>query len=82
MGICGKAIAYLRWLFGDSKSGQPRLRFWIDRDGVLWKGPSALDDTLHYAKFGGFMTVPPWAPIWTLARSDPPENAMELKTEE
>src|SRR5690606_21573569 len=56
-------------------------RYWVDWAGRLWRGPSNLSGNLHYATFDGYMTVAPFHPIWTLQRSDPPEDANEVEEE-
>lgn len=54
---------------------QGGLRYWIDNQGRVWKGPVSPDDTLHYAVFQGHMEVPPYRWIWSCWRSSPPEIA-------
>lgn len=38
-------------------------------DGFLWKGPVSPEDTLHWAKFYGFMIVEPFDEIWVAERT-------------
>ena len=54
-----------------------QLRYWIDRDGKVWHGPVSPEDNVHYATFEGFTTM--GEQIWLTRRTDPPENAVELK---
>ena len=41
-----------------------RISFWMDDDGWLWSGPHKEYPDLRFARFVGFMTTPPFAPIW------------------
>lgn len=59
-------------------NGTDPMKYLIDWLGRLWKGPGNPEDTLHYARFHGYMTVAPFNPIWVWERSDPPEDADEV----
>lgn len=50
-------------------------RYLVDDMGELWRGPLSRDNTLHYARFHGLMVVEPFAPIWVLERTNPPEQS-------
>lgn len=56
-------------------------KYWLDVEGTLWRGPSAPAKNLHYARFGGFTDTHQRRPIWTLARSERPENVTEISEE-
>ena len=57
-----------------------RLRYWIDWAGRLWKGPVHPDENLHYAVFGGFTIHDSPHQIWTLERTEEPEEADEISS--
>lgn len=54
------------------------VRYVIDGNGDLWKGPLSPDDTLHWAKFEGICKVD-GSPIWVLRRSACPERFMDTQ---
>ena len=44
------------------------LDYFLDAGGNLWKGPSAMDDNLHYARLEGIDRD--GLPIWVLRQSE------------
>lgn len=58
------------------------IRYWIDWLGYLWQGPTAPEETMHYARFEGFTTHKPKPePIWVLRRSAAPDVEQDFASE-
>jgi len=54
------------------------VRYVLDGNGDLWKGPLSPDNTLHWARFEGVSEVD-GSGIWVLRRSECPERFMETQ---
>lgn len=50
--------------------------FAVDADGTLWKGPTSIEDSIHYGRMQGFNDD--GSVMWYGCRSDPPEVARML----
>lgn len=56
---------------------------WIDSKNRLWMGPVSKDNTMHFAKFCGFMKPPrQHIPIWVLESSECPEDCRRIHINE
>lgn len=52
---------------------------WIDSKNQLWRGPISQDDTMHFARFHGFMDkYHSHLPIWVLESSECPEDCIKV----